>query len=47
MNNLLLLEQLSHRRITERARTRPVTGIRRSSRLIQLEIHRARHAGHR
>ncbi|WP_295697717.1 hypothetical protein [Lapillicoccus sp.] len=41
-----LLEQLAHRRIADRARTRPPTGIRRSARLIQLEIHRARHAGH-
>ncbi len=42
----LLLEQLAARRIAEQARTRPVTGIRRSARLIQLEIDRARHAGH-
>lgn len=44
---ILLLEQLAHRRIAERARTHPATGIRRSARLIQLEIHRARQAGHR
>ncbi len=42
----LLLHQLAHGRVADRARTRPATGIRRSARLIQLEIHRARHAGH-
>jgi hypothetical protein len=31
----------------QRHRSRPVTGIRRSARLISLEIHRSREAGHR
>lgn len=44
--NHILIERLAHRQVAERARTRPVTGYRRSARLIQLEIKRAREADH-
>ncbi|MEO7059861.1 MAG: hypothetical protein ABI083_09090 [Lapillicoccus sp.] len=44
--NPLPLEHLARRRVADRLRTRPATGIRRSARLIQLDIYRSRHAPH-
>ncbi len=43
----LLHEELAREHIERRLRPRRVEGIRRSSRLISLEIRRARRADHR
>ena len=39
-------QDLARAEVERRLRTRPVEGIRRSARLISLEIRRSRRAGH-
>jgi len=39
--------ELARQGVAQRQRPQRVRGIRRGSRLIQLEIHRSRQAGHR
>ena len=39
--------EIARHTVAQRQRTQRVRGIRRGARLIQLEIHRSREAGHR